>query len=191
MPGDERTMLARVGRAALRAHTMTEDTRRKIIANRLPVHEWPERDLRITTVDAETGEFIVLTKAKGVDLVDAVAASSAAPLVYPPTTIAGRRYIDGGTRSAANADLAAGFDPVVVIAPFSLGIRRSQKLESQVAKLGASVKAIVVKPDEAARKAMGRQALDPAFRAPSARAGRTQGASVAKEVAGVWALAKN
>src|SRR5260370_12082181 len=104
--GDERKTRARLGRAALRAQTMTEATRRAIVASRLPVNTWPDRQLLITAVDAESGEFLTFNRDSGVELIDAVAASSAAPLVYPPTTINGRRYIDGGTRSATNAHLA-------------------------------------------------------------------------------------
>ncbi|MFJ8361789.1 hypothetical protein [Streptomyces sp. NPDC093984] len=39
------------------------------------------------------------------------------PGVWPPATVAGRRYIDGSVRSATNADLAEGHDVVVVLAP--------------------------------------------------------------------------
>ena len=42
-------------------------------------------------------------------LEDAVNASCAVPCVYPPIPIGGRTYVDGGARSGANADLAAGF----------------------------------------------------------------------------------
>ncbi len=187
LPGDERKARARVGRAALRAQTMPEATRKAVIASRLPSHSWPARDLRITTVDAETGEFVVLTRDSHVDLVDAVAASCAVPHVYPPATINGRRYLDGGMRSAANADLAAGFDPIVVLTPTGLALRRHQRADDQVASLGAGIRSIVVKADGQARKAMGSHALDPAFRAPSAKAGRSQAASVARSVAEVWA----
>jgi len=184
LPGDEQAARARIGRAALRARTMPEGERRRIIAGRLPSRTWPQRDLRITTVDAETGEFVVLRRDSGVELVDAVAASCAVPLVYPPVTINGRRYVDGGVRSVANADLAAGFDPIVVLAPIAVSFRRSQRLEVQ---LGSGARSIIVTADAQALKAMGRQALDPARRAASARAGRTQAPTIARAVAQVWA----
>src|SRR5258708_1293783 len=101
-PGDERKNRARLGRAAMRANTMTEAARRQIIAGRLPVHEWPDRQFLVATVDAESGEFLTFTRDSGVDLVDAVVASSAVPLRYPPATINRHRYIDGGTRSGTN-----------------------------------------------------------------------------------------
>lgn len=182
LPGDEQKARARIGRAALRAHTMPEAQRTSVIASRLASHDWPARDLRITSVVADTGEFVVFTRDSGVEIVDAVAASCAVPLVYPPVTINGRRYVDGGVRSVANADVAPDFDPVVVLVPIALSLRRSQRIENQV--MGR--RSAVVTADAQARKAMGRQALDPAKRAAAARAGRAQAESVARRVAEVW-----
>lgn len=110
-PGDEQHARARIGRAALKARTVPEAERRAVIERRLPSAEWPERRLLIASVDALTGELKVFDRSSGVPLPDAVAASCAVPLVWPPITIDGRRYIDGGVRSATNADLAAGCDP--------------------------------------------------------------------------------
>jgi NTE family protein len=188
-PGDERKNRARLGRAALRAHTISETTRRRIIASRLPVHAWPDRQFLIIAVDAETGEFLTFNRDSGAELVDAVAASCAAPLAYPPTTINGRRYIDGGTRSGTNADLAVGCNRVVVLAPLNIALKKSHRAVNQVASMGPDIRSIVVTADEPARKAMGRQALDPAFRAPAAIAGRAQAARVANAVAEVWSSA--
>ena len=190
LPGNERGVRTRVGRAALRARTMSEASRKAIIAGRLPVQEWPERELHITAVDAETGELMVFKNDSGVELVDAVAASSAVPMVYPAITINGRRYIDGGVRSIANADLATECDPVVVVAPLRAGLRRRQRVDAQLQSLGPGIRSIVVSADATARKAMGRQALDPAFRAPSARAGKAQAPLVAGAVAEVWSLSR-
>lgn len=169
---------------------MTEAARKEIIARRLPVHEWPERELRITAVDALSGELVVFTRASGAELVDAVAASTAVPMVYPAITIDGRRYVDGGVRSVANADLATGCDPVVVLAPLRAALRRKQRVDAQLQSLGQGITSIVVSADATARKAMGRQALDPAFRAPSARAGKAQAPLVAAAIAEVWALSR-
>lgn len=187
IPGDERQVRASIGRAALRARTMPESERIRAISGRLHVKTWPQRDLRITAIDAESGEFVVFKRDSGVDLVDAVAASCAVPLVYSPVTIGGRRYIDGGMRSAANADLAVGFDAIVALTPVSVPLRRSRSAEGQIDSLGKGIRSLVVKPGEQARKAMGMQFLDPAFRAASAHAGWTQATSVARAVAEVWA----
>jgi NTE family protein len=137
-------------------------------------------------VDAETGEAQVFDRDSGVPLLDAVAASCAVPMVWPPITINGHRYIDGGVRSATNADLAAGCDRVVVLAPVDFAVRRSRRIDTQLASVGPSVRSIVVRPDTQSRRAIGTNVLDPARREPSARAGRLQAASVLDAVAAVW-----
>ena len=185
-PGDEQRARARLGRAALKARTVPEAERRAVIERRLPSASWPERRLLITSVDAETGELRVFDRECGVPLPEAVAASCAVPLVWPPITIGGRRYIDGGVRSATNADLAAGCDRVVVLAPITYALRRSSRIATQLASLGASVRSVVVSPDAQARKAIGGNVLDPARRVASARARHAQSATVAESVAAVW-----
>jgi NTE family protein len=178
----------RVGALALAAEkaglTPPEQERLDVIGSRLVSSEWPQRALQITAVDAKTGEFRVFDRQSGVPLLQAVAASCAVPGVYPPCTVDGRRYVDGGMRSAANADLAAGYERVVVLAPIPRGIGPISSVDAQVSGLVA--RATVVSPDDAGRTAIGRNVLDPAARAPSARAGRAQAASVAERVADVW-----
>lgn len=181
-PGKAR---ARMGRMALRAKTPAAD-RRRIIEARLPITGWPERQLLITAVDADTGDPMVFDRSSGVGLIDAVAASCAVPMVWPPVVIDGRRYIDGGVRSLANADLADGCDQVVVIAPIDASFRRRGRISNQLARLGEGVRSVVITPDAAARKAIGRQVLDPARRAVSAQAGREQGWAEAERVRRVW-----
>lgn len=185
-PGDERVGRARLGRAAMRARTVPEAERREIIRQRLPNSSWPGRNLIITAVDAETGEARNFDRDSGVSLADAVAASCAVPLVWPPITIDGRRYIDGGVRSTTNADLAGGCERVVVVAPVTVALRRSGRIESQLASLGPHVRSIVVSPDANARNAIGRNVLDPARRVASARAGHDQAAAGATAVAAIW-----
>ncbi|MCI4066607.1 patatin-like phospholipase family protein [Micromonospora sp. R77] len=176
---------ARVGAMACAARTPSEASRRAVIEGRLPVREWPAR-LRVTAVDAVSGEFVVFDAGSGVSLVDAVGASCAVPGVWPPVTIAGRRFVDGGVRSAVNADLAEGAEAVVVLAPVSSAFGPMPRLAAQVAGLRRSARVAVVTPDGAARRAIGRNVLDPARRAGAARAGRAQAAVVADEVAAVW-----
>jgi NTE family protein len=185
-PGGEERGRARLGRAALKARTVPESERKAVIKQRLPADNWPERRLLVTAVDAETGELRVFDRDSGVALLEAVAASCAVPLVWPPISIDGRRYIDGGVRSITNADLAVGCDRVVVLAPATFALRRSGRIENQLASLGSNIRSAVISPDAEARKAIGSNVLDPARRVASARAGRAQSAAVAESVAAVW-----
>jgi NTE family protein len=178
----------RIGALALAAEkagaTPSEQERLDVIGSRLVSTQWPERPLLITAVDAATGDFRTFDRDSGVPLVQAVAASCAVPGVYPPVTCDGRRYVDGGMRSAANADLAHDYDRLVVLAPIPRGVGPMASVDAQVSGMVSRV--VVVSPDAASRTAIGRNVLDPAARAPSARAGRAQAASVAAKVADVW-----
>jgi len=178
----------RVGALALAAEkaglTPTEQERLDVIGSRLVSTAWPARALVITAVDAETGEFRTFDRDSGVPLLQAVAASCAVPGVYPPVTIDGRRCVDGGMRSAANADLAHDYDRVVVLAPIPRGVGPMASVDAQVSGMVSRV--AVVSPDKDSRTAIGKNVLDPAARAPSAKAGRAQAASVAARVAEVW-----
>ncbi|MEQ1736274.1 MAG: patatin-like phospholipase family protein [Rhodoglobus sp.] len=114
-----------------------------------------------------------------------VGASCAVPMVWPCVTIDGRRYYDGGIRSVANVDLAAGSDTVVVLAPMTRSLRRGMSPSEPLARLGA--RGIVVSADATASAAMGRNSLDPTKRRASALAGLEQADRAADAVGAVWA----
>jgi NTE family protein len=176
----------RIGRLARRS-TTPEAERIAVIESRLPVKDWPEsRRLLITAVDTETGGFRAFDRTAGVPLVTAVAASCAVPGVWPPVTIDGRRYMDGGVRSGINADLAAGYDQIVVLAPIPRGLGPMPGAAAEVEVLRRDSKVALVTPGVEALKAIGRNVLDPARRAPSARAGLAQAESVVDAVREVW-----
>jgi NTE family protein len=178
---------ARVGALALRAKTETEAARRRVIESRLPVQDWPAGRLQITALDALTGDLAVFDAASGVRLLDAVGASCAVPGIWPPVTISGRRYIDGGIRSAANADLAAGCDRIIIIAPLASGFGPLASPAIQARALSAAGALVtVIKPDKAALRAIGRNVLDPARRPAAAVAGYAQAESVAHQAKAVW-----
>jgi NTE family protein len=185
-PGNERNARARLGRAALRARTVPEAERIEVIGSRLPSREWPEGRLLVTSVDAESGEAVVFDRSGQATLVEAVAASCAVPLVWPPVTIQGHRYMDGGVRSIANADLARGCDRVLVLAPVTFALRRSNRISTQLASLGSAVRSLVISPDAQSRQAIGSNVLDPAQRPGSARAGHAQAAQEVARVAALW-----
>ncbi|MEV0373517.1 patatin-like phospholipase family protein [Streptomyces sp. NPDC050636] len=178
---------ARMGRLALAARTAPEAEQRAAIARTLTFDDWPARRLVITAVDAATGQRTGFDDTSGVGLVDAVTASCAVPGVFPPVTIDGSRWIDGGVHSSANVDLAAGYGRVVVIAPMAVSggpIAAPRTQGARLASQGARV--CVITPDRAARSAFGRNVLDPAKRADAARAGRRQSAAHAEEIREVW-----
>ena len=179
-------MRRRIGTLALETSTVSESVRRAAISARVPEEHWPAGTLLLTAVDAETGEPAVFTKDSGVDLVDAVAASCAVPGVWPPVTINGHRYIDGGVRSGTNADLAAGCDRVLVITP-SLASAPPPwgNLDNEIGQLSpADVQ--VVYANEASVAAFGTNPLSPSTRGPAAREGREIGRAEADGIGAFW-----
>ena len=163
--------------------------RRAMVAARLPGPDWPDRPMIVVAVNAHTGELAAFDRDSGVDLADAVTASTALPGMAPTHPIKGTHYINGGVRSSENADLAAGYATVVVLSPFGghsptppadqfEGLRRlpGADLASQVQVLrqqGSHVQ--VITPDADSLAAMGTNQMDPATRIPAARAGYAQG----------------
>ena len=83
--------------------------RRAQVAARLPDPAWPERPMIVVAVDAHTGEVATFDRDSGVDLADAVAASTALPGLAPTVALNGRRYISGGVRSTENADRSVAY----------------------------------------------------------------------------------
>lgn len=186
-PGSDQAVRARVGRMAAGARTKeTSEERVAVIRQAIGDRPWPERTLLIAAIDSATGEERIFDRNSDAQLAEAVAASCAVPLVWPPVRIGGRDYIDGGVRSIANADLASGAERVVVLAPVTFARRRSGRIATQLATLGPAVRSIVVTPDAASRAAIGTNVLDPARRGVSAQVGRKQGSDIAGAVAAVW-----
>jgi NTE family protein len=188
-PGTGRTRRRRLGRAAVRASTrgnaVPAEERVSVIREVVPGPAWPQGDLRITAVDADSGSFVVFDRHGQVDLVHAVASSCAVPVVWPPVAVDGHRYVDGGVRSAANADVARGAERVVVLAPLARSFSRYHSRAAQLARTGARASA-AVSPDAAALAAIGRDVLDPAQRAAAAQAGFRQAAEVHDRVRAAW-----
>jgi NTE family protein len=193
-PGRE--VRAEIGAWALSQKTISEQT---FIANfgrsfsALPEDAWPDRNYACTAVDAQSGEFVVWNKEAGVGVVRAVASSCSVPGVFPPITIKGRRYIDGGMRSATNADLAQGYDAAVVVAvtggattdPALLRFRQMLDNEIKVVRdSGARIELIV--PDEASVKAFGINLMDSRRRPGAAWAGVEQGKALASKLKSMW-----
>ena len=190
---DAADMRRRLGAAALEMDAASDGSWqaqwRATVAARLPNQRWPQRALLITAVDARTGEPVTFDRHSGVDLADAVAASCASGLPY---RIGDGMYIDGGFRSNAdNADLAAGYARVLVLSPFGGRTLTPPEwglhLETQVDELRARGSRVeTVFPDADAEPMFGANAMDPALRAPAARAGYDQGIALEGRLAELW-----
>jgi NTE family protein len=124
----------------------------------------------------------------------AVAASSAVPGVYPPTTINGRRYIDGGMISGTNSDLAKGQDLVLIVVAEPTMISSSIgptmhriTFEVELKELKeAGTQVMVITPDEVSLDAKGPNPLDARQDSASAKAGSEQGRKLAEAVQKFW-----
>lgn len=175
--------LQRIGAIALAADTVSESVRREVIAQRLPSHRWPDRELRVTAIDIATGELVVLTAGSGVDLVDAVAASCAVPGAWPPVRIGDRRYMDGGVGSSVNMRAADDCDTVVLLVPSGVAAPSpfGGGATDEIAAFPGAVLAVFA--DDDALAAFGPNPLDPRCRVPSAVAGRAQGRREAAAIA--------
>jgi NTE family protein len=192
---DASDMRRRMGAAALDmdASGGSGQTRwRDIVAARLPSPHWPQQPVLITAVDARTGEPVVFDRHSGVDLVDAVAASTSNGFgPFPPYRIGENRYINGGYRRSENADLAAGYGLVLVLSPFGGRSRMPPEwgmdLATQASELRAGGSGVeTVFPDSGAGDVFDANALDPSTRLQAARGGYDQGRALAEQLAGIW-----
>jgi NTE family protein len=188
---------AEVGAFALQAQTMPEDEWVGWFAQLLDASggAWPERTYMCTAVDAQDGEFVVWDAAAGVPLHLAVASSCAVPGIFPPVSIKGRRYMDGGVRSGTCADLAAGYEKVAVVAvtggaansalPLAEVMRRRFEAElDRIREAGGEVE--VIRPDEAFAKAIGMNLMDGSLRKRAAELGEGQAKAEAARIGAFW-----
>ena len=187
---DASDMRRRMGAAALDlAEGFDASERwRATVAARLPKPEWPDHELLITAVDAETGEPVVFDRHSGVDLVDAVAASCSSASAY---RIGNHSYIDGGYRRNENADLAAGCGRVLVLSPFGgrtrMPLEWDMQLPVQVAELQAAGSAVeTVFPDGESEHMFGPNAMNLSLRPAAAEAGYNQGKALAGRLSQFW-----
>jgi NTE family protein len=173
LPGSLESAGRRIGRVALASRVGPVEERRAVIEKRLPSHEWPAADLRLVVVDAGTGAHRILTRDDDVSLIDAVAASCAVPTVWPPIELNGHFYIDGGSRSPLNLDLAPGTGPVIALAPMTMSFKRAGSVSVQRHALKGRLVEIVT-PSREAKQAQGRNPLDKTVVPAVAKAGWEQ-----------------
>lgn len=139
--------------------------------------------LRVTAIDVETGELVIVDRDSGIGLVDAVAASCAVPGVWPPVTVGDRRFMDGGVGSTVNLTAATDCDAIVVLVPSSESAPTPFGAGAAAEIAGFPGETLAVFADDDSVAAFGPNPLDPACRIPSANAGRTQGRRHAEAIA--------
>jgi NTE family protein len=186
-----------LGRIALAADTVAEEAFVGVFAE-VAGHEWPE-SFRCTAVDVLTGALQVWDRSSGVPLPRAVASSCSVPGIFPPITIGGARYMDGGMRSPLNADLAAGHDAVIVVSCLALALPEgvsdpmfdatSRQLEAELAAVrdsGAALEVVGPGPEFLDISGWGANLMNPALAADAYQAGLRQAAAEAERLRSVW-----
>lgn len=124
-------------------------------------------------VDTTDGSRVLFEASSGVPLAAAVAASTCLPGLLAPIALGGRRYIDGGLASQANADVATGHKEIWIVSPFG-----ATSLDRQVAELRATGSTVhEIRPSAAAQQAIGPGigVMDPVRRGGAARSGFDDG----------------
>jgi NTE family protein len=164
-------MRRRIGEIALVADVGPPEPWLEAFGRRLPIAGWPDR-LVITAVDVRTGEPVAWDRDSGVPLVPAVAASCAVPCLFPAIPVNGSHYMDGGLRSRTNADLAADYDNVYVVAP-RMPLLQRDALDPRFT---------LIEPDDAAMEAIGGNVFDADRWVPTLAAGEVQGRELRLEV---------
>lgn len=127
---------ARLGRMALDAPTIDEEAWLGMF-DFFAGADWPET-FSCTAVDVQDGRFKVWSGADGVEARLAVASSCAVPFIFPPVTIGGRRFMDGGVRDMVNADVAAGHDVVLAVSCTLLELPEGLSVPAMDAVLAAT-----------------------------------------------------
>ena len=184
-----RDLLIELGAFALQAKTMPEET---FIASFGGIAKdgtaWP-KGYGCTAVDAESGAFKLWDESSGVALGRAIASSCSVPGVFPPITINGRRYVDGGMRSATNIDLVKGAERVLAVVVESRmttdAMRKRVREEiAEIERAGGKVETIV--PNAECIDVFGANLMDASRRADVAKAGDRQGRAEAERLRGFW-----
>lgn len=180
--------LERLGALALESATMPEPVFVGFVTTLVGRRAWQTEALRVTVHDTATGERAVLGPRQSVGLGRACAASSAVPGFYPPVSVRGRRFMDGGCGSATNADLVAGAERALVLAllPRPDAVPAPAMADELDALERAGTQLHAAWPDAAAVEATDGRPLDPQVAPAVAQAGYEQGVRDAAAVAALW-----
>lgn len=193
----------KLGKIAVDARTIPEDTWLEMFAT-FAGEDWPD-GFTCTAVDVEDGRFVLWEAGSGVDVQRAIASSCAVPAVFPPVTINGKRYMDGGVRDVLNADAAEGHDIVLALSctmleiPEGFGEVLGEGMEAYEAVLkatrdqldglaagGAKVEVILPGQEMLEISGWGMHLMDFSRAAAAYEAGVHQGEAEAECVGGTW-----
>jgi NTE family protein len=98
---------------------LNPDRLRRTLERLVPVSSFAELQvpLSVTATDLDTGEELVFgAGGEDVPIIDALCASCALPLFFPPFVLNGRRCADGGLREVVPLAVAARFATAMVVA---------------------------------------------------------------------------
>ena len=189
---------AEVGAYALKAQTNSEEQFILGFGNRLAnTGEWPTKRYTCTAIDAVSGEFVTWTNGSGV------------PLSAPSLPVAHVRHLPlhhhqrppllrCGIQSATNANLATGYDTVLIIALTSLDAQSPdpraelarKRLQGEVDALrSAGAKTVDFSRQTRAPRSLRPEHDGRARNQPAAENGVRQGKAEAARIKKVWDLA--
>ncbi|GLZ01117.1 patatin-like phospholipase family protein [Actinoplanes sp. NBRC 103695] len=193
---DPQQALRAIGAAVQQAPTtLTEDDYLDLLET-FNGAAWPA-GFRCTAVNTDTGEFVVWDEQSGVPLLHAVAASCVVPMLFPPVTINGVRYMDGGLLNHLNATVAPPSDVVVVVSCHPVGTPGGAvddtraasdiRADTEVAQLRGTTRLIAVEPDFSDLEAPVNM-LDPQIAGQALHIGKRQAEHEAATIRAAWDL---
>ena len=191
MPDASPASCQTIGAMALAAKTIPATRFRELLDPEIDA-QWPKGAFACTAVDAVSGEFVVLNAAADVLLADAIASSICVPGIFPPVEVNGRHLVDGGLRSGTNADLAVGYDRVIVLAPIGsrldgMDVAANRAALAEIAGLeAAGTVCTLLFPDDVTNDVIGIDRMNVAISAAVIAEGRRHGGVVAATLAGTW-----
>jgi NTE family protein len=126
------------------------------IADLVPARRFADlrTPLTVTAVDSDSGDLLLFGDGGDPDvpLIDALTASCALPIFYPPVQVAGRSCLDGGLRSVLPLTVAAAFEPDLLFA-----VRVGPSFASRPARHGAAMPELLEAHNRAMRILMAAQ----------------------------------
>ncbi|MGW4488522.1 patatin-like phospholipase family protein [Amycolatopsis sp. NPDC004368] len=180
---DAASLLA-VARAAVEAEPpLSAEAAEDLWKRWSPAGPWP-RNLLMTALNLTTGEPRTWSASDALPVAVGIACSTAAPGIAPAVSAATSTWLDGGVRSATNADLVPGALPrggkaLIAACRSTADLDREATLLSE---RGFDVRIVVSEPYYDTPTDL----IDPRFLGPATEAGTRQGREAGEELAKWW-----